>query len=711
MPSTVRRLCLVALVIVAMTHVGCRRVRRVIGAVRAIGATSALTSAAPRARAKPASMRPTAPLDVAEPIYVGKLAPGWQDWGWGAHDLSSGPAKIRLSQYGGWILYNDHLGSKYGELVFKMYAPPQFGSFLQVRLAYQHDDSSLPAVDVNDEVAFELPDGWIEVHIPWLSLNPTSSPVDHMMLHAMRPVGDDWVQIDQLVLTKFDPAKAAANAPARDVQLSVDCRAPSHAISPYIYGVAGDGDIWDLGATVRRWGGNPTTRYNWQLRLQNVGKDWYFENAKGGDYLKYIDDNHEHGMGTALTVPMIGWVAKDAVSSGFPVSVFGPQHSVDQWRAGAGDGLRADGSPIPPGPPTQTSLPAPPSMMEQWVRAIQNAPDGKQRKVDLYFLDNEPALWNSTHRDVHPDPVTYDELLDRTVRYGTAIRSADPHAVIAGPSEWGWTAFFYSAKDAAAGAWSRPDRRAHGDKPLLEWYLEEMHKHDTTSGVRVLDVLDVHWYPQGNLVFSGASDAATAALRVRSTRSLWDPTYEDESWIKDKVRLIPRLKEWIAESYPGLPISIGEYSFGGEQHMSGALALAETLGRFGVEGVTYAFYWVFPPKNSPTFWAFRAFRNFDGKGGHFLDQSMPVRMATDVSLFASRDASSHRIVAIALNLDPASAAHAKIDLGGCPPIASRRMFSYSAGSDSIGAVGPPTSEPLDVVLPPYSINVFDVALQ
>ena len=33
----------------------------------------------------------------------------------------------------------------------------------------------------------------------------------------------------------------------------------------------------------------------------------------------------------------------------------------------------------------------------------------------MYMLDNEPTLWNSTHRDVHPDPVGYEELLDRTL--------------------------------------------------------------------------------------------------------------------------------------------------------------------------------------------------------------------------------------------------------------------------------------------------------
>ena len=51
---------------------------------------------------------------------------------------------------------------------------------------------------------------------------------------------------------------------------------------------------------------------------------------------------------------------------------------------------------------------------------------------------------------------------------------------------------------------------------------------------RTLDILDIHYYPQASGVTSNKTDAATAALRLRSTRSLWDPTYTDESWIAQR---------------------------------------------------------------------------------------------------------------------------------------------------------------------------------
>jgi hypothetical protein len=328
----------------------------------------------------------------------------------------------------------------------------------------------------------------------------------------------------------------------------------------------------------------------------------------------------------------------------------------------------------------------------------------------MYILDNEPNLWNANHRDIHPNGISYDELLDRTLRFGSAVRAADPQAIIAGPAEWGWTGYHYSAKDIESGAALRPDRRAHGDIPLIPWYLQELRKKQQATGTRLLDVLDVHFYPQGANVYGNAADAATAALRIRSTRSLWDPTYTDESWINEPVRLVPRLKEWVGQNYPGLAVSIGEYNFGGEQHMSGALAQAEALGRFGTEGLDYAFYWTLPPKNSPAYWAFRAYRDFDGKGGHFLDQSLVTKMAASISLFASRDASSKHLVLVALNLEPDTGTQAAIQLAGCTPVASTKKFVYTARSQGFAAENQPPGS-LDSDLPPYSITVFDVALK
>jgi len=262
----------------------------------------------------------------------------------------------------------------------------------------------------------------------------------------------------------------------------------------------------------------------------------------------------------------------------------------------------------------------------------------------------------------------------------------------------------------------RPDRRAHGDVPLLTWYLRQVRAHQKATGVKLLDVLDVHYYPQGTGVYAPGlgghdPDPKTRALRLRSTRALWDSTYKDESWINEPVRLIPRLKAWVADNDPGLKVSLGEYSFGAELDMSGGLAEAEALGRFGTEGLDYAYYWLAPPKDSPVYWAFRAYRNFDGQGGHFLDRSLPTHMASGVSLFASRDESGKHLVLIALNLDPDDAVQAKIDLKGCSPVTQRKSFSYRAGSPGLAEDAARSTPEPNETLSPYSINVFDILLR
>jgi hypothetical protein len=348
---------------------------------------------------------------------------------------------------------------------------------------------------------------------------------------------------------------------------------------------------------------------------------------------------------------------------------------------------------------------APPAYATRFVESVK-------RKVDIYVLDNEPALWNSTHRDVHPEPVTYDELLDKTIQYGAAIRKADPDAKIAGPAEWGWPGYSFSAKDAKEGFHKKPDRLAHGDVALTAWYLQKLKEHESKTGVRILDLLDLHFYPQADAVFSDAADPKVAALRLRQTRGLWDPRYEDESWIKEPVRLIPRMREWIDQNYPGRGIMVGEWNFGGEGHISGGLAVAEALGRFAENEVAAAFYWTAPPDASPAYWGFRAYRNFDDHGGHFLENAIATRAPEDVSLFASRDDGGKHVVLVALNLAADKPFDAAIDVASCGAVAEAKAYTYAGGPAGFSSGAAPKTDGKIVreALAPHSITVVDLTL-
>src|SRR5207249_1122645 len=126
----------------------------------------------------------------------------------------------------------------------------------------------------------------------------------------------------------------------------------------------------------------------------------------------------------------------------------------------------------------------------------------------------------------------------------------DPTAEVTGPTSWGWTGYFFSPLDRGNDNFrTHADYTAHGGEPFLLWFLKQVQASDLRTGKRTLDVLDVHYYPQGPGLYWGDLDAEAQVRRLRATRSLWDDTYGDESWVDDTVELIPRLKEWIAQGY------------------------------------------------------------------------------------------------------------------------------------------------------------------
>ncbi|HMA97668.1 MAG TPA: glycoside hydrolase family 44 protein, partial [Polyangiaceae bacterium] len=489
-------------------------------------------------------------------------------------------------------------------------------------------------------------------------------------------------------------------------------------ISPLIYGVANAGDEpRDMKAAAYRFGGNPASRFNWSLgNAWNTGNDWYFQNVNAGPVWEHlIGASVEREVPLTVTIPMLGWVARDDHSYSYPVSAFGAQTSVDPEHPDVGNGVSKRAGPIRAGDPLRTSIPAPPELIRKWVEMIVKESQQRGRPVHSYILDNEPNLWSSTHRDVHPEPLGYDELLERTIRYGSAIRAADPDAIIAGPAEWGWSNYFWSAKDAASGFTLRPDRRAHGDMPLLDWYLSKLREHEAKSGVRVLDVVDLHFYPQGKNLYAaggeGGTDPETSQRRIRATRALWDPTYADESWINERIHLLPRLKDIIERNYPGRRISIGEWNFGAEAHISGGLATAEALGRFAQAGIYSAYFWLAPRAGTPAYWAFRAYRNFDGQGGAFLDHFVRTTSPKEVSIFASSNAEQSRHVLVIVVPTSESSFRLNFRLTNCKPVTAWRTFVYASTSKGLVPSKLGGDGNVADVFPPHSIGVLELNSQ
>ncbi|GII63778.1 endoglucanase [Sphaerisporangium krabiense] len=441
------------------------------------------------------------------------------------------------------------------------------------------------------------------------------------------------------------PAQAAGAGFAAEAgpALTVDLTAATHPISPQVYGMnfAGEDLARELRLPVRRWGGNATTRYDYRLDTTNRASDWYFENIPGDDpgpgappdgseTDRFADQDRRTGTDSLITVPLIGWAPKDrARACGFSVAKYGPQQSTDPWAPDCGNGVRPDGTYVTGNDPHDTSAEIGPEYVTGWIAHLRDRyGDAAHGGVRFYNLDNEPDIWHATHRDVHPAGASYDEMRDRTYAIASAVKAADPGAATLGPVGWGWSSLTLSGSDqqrcAIEGCWGNPpDRAAHGGVPFGEWYLRQMRAYEQEHGVRVLDYYDNHWYPQGRgVVDDDPGDAATQALRLRQTRSLWDRTYTDESWIGEPVYLIPRMKDMAARNYPGTKVALTEYDFGALGSLNGALAQADMLGILGREGADLATLWDPPAATDPGAYAFRMYLNYDGQGGRFGDTSV-----------------------------------------------------------------------------------------
>jgi hypothetical protein len=146
----------------------------------------------------------------------------------------------------------------------------------------------------------------------------------------------------------------------------------------------------------------------------------------------------------------------------------------------------------------------------------------------------------------------------------------------------------------------------------------------------------------GAPVTSGADDDERARLRMQLPRSLYDPDFDEGTWISDDigaVRLLPRLASTIREHYPGTRVAITEYAYGGGARPSGAVAVADALGAFGREGVFAAAYWpLYDQQHGYALAAFRMYRDIDGEID-FGDRSIPARSSdlSRLSAWASLD--------------------------------------------------------------------------
>jgi Glycoside hydrolase family 44 len=488
--------------------------------------------------------------------------------------------------------------------------------------------------------------------------------------------------------------KAAAQGP----DLNIDVAAGLHAISPLIYGIDYDqNQIPNINPSIIRWGGDATSQYNWQTGNTNAGSDYYFINSNQNsgstppDFNTFFSTNKAAGVQTIGTIPINGWVAKDSTSCAFSVKKYGAQQMAEPGNADCGNGILPDGkTPItqvsigscstpPCTDPTDADVTVTTSTMQEWVSSVvSNFGSTANGGVAIWELDNEPVWWESVHQNIHPAYTDYDEVWQKGLAYAQAVKAADPTAKVSGPITSGWSDLFFSRVDLQSGwstgpnfvYWGNPtDRLAHGNLDFVAWYLQQFASYDQQHSQRLLDYFDIHGYMPGT--GGDATDPASDAARLESTRVFWDPAFtppNTNEYILNTpenpannpsapcVCLIPRMKNWVAANYPGTKLAITEYNLGAQGDVNGALAQADLLGIFGREGVDVAVMWPFlgypnDPLSAPVTFAFAMYRDYDGAKSTFGDMGVSAVSAdqSQLSVYAARRSSDSSLTVMVIN--------------------------------------------------------------
>ena len=542
---------------------------------------------------------------------------------------------------------------------------------------------------------------------------------------------------------------ATPTGPAATVHVIVNALDNRHPINPNIYGGSYPKDpatVTDSGVSVVRWGGNATSTYNWKLFTYNADNDYYFEdfgangfgNNADGDSAKFITDVKAAGSNPLMTMTMLPWVAKSAEGNGnghwsFSVAKYGAQCGVDQYNTDAGNGIVAGTCNNNP----QTYLTADPNdayvplldqpggsdpagsvYRNQWAAALATAFGSAPH---FYNLDNEIDIWGGTHRDIHPNPTTYQELRDIYLKEARALKTWDPMAIRLGPVSCCWYFYWRSALGSS-------DTSSHGGVDFLPWWLNEVAWSDKVVGARSLEAFDIHAYPDADT--GSLSTTQKQALAARIYRDWWDPTYASAAQyvvnggfsnepVDSKPFRIPRMRAILNATYPGTQFAITEWSAelaGTTQaqrsaDFSTALGDADAYGILGRERVDLSTRWTMPDPANPNYLALKIYRNYDGAHHGFEAISLSATHDADPNLFSSFaavNAAGTAMTMVVVNKDPANTVTAALALNGFTP---SQVTSYTLSAASPGTIAASTAHPWSsiVTVPKYSVTLFAIS--
>jgi len=388
---------------------------------------------------------------------------------------------------------------------------------------------------------------------------------------------------------------------AQDVNITVNATLNKRKISPNIYGRNESFDhtiqfYKDVGLRfVRVGGGNNMSAYNWRQKL-TVHPDW-FNNVYGEDwdaYAQKINDNFPNMQGM-FAFQLLGRVASSDQHN------FGDRAYMQAHPdfKGYGQNLAGGGTPDPNGGnkalvdgnidlfskawPADSSV----AIIPHWF-----GPNGKgfnKKQLQYWSMDNEPDCWNGTHDWAMPTLISSSAFMDRFIELAKKAKALDPGIKICGPvatSEWQWY------------KWSNESIWINGKYySWLEYFIKRCADEEKASGVRVLDVVDLHNYPwaqngdvdalQLHRMYYDTDYVYAGSNGLFSINGGWDTSL-------NKQYLFKRINDWLTTYFGannGITCAISEWSPASSDPNVASVVYGSHLGTFANNGVEFFSPW------------------------------------------------------------------------------------------------------------------------
>jgi hypothetical protein len=203
-------------------------------------------------------------------------------------------------------------------------------------------------------------------------------------------------------------------------------------------------------------------------------------------------------------------------------------------------------------------------------------------------MDNEVDVWNGTHDWAMPTLISASAFLDRYIELAKKAKALYPGIKLCGPvttSEWQWY------------KWANESIRIDGKYYCwFEYFIKRCADEEKASGIRVLDVFDIHHYPyaptdndalQNHRIFYDKNYNYPGANGLYTINGGWDTSSKKEY-------VFQRVNDWLAKYFGpnnGITLGLSEWSPGPNEPNLASVIYATHLGTFANNGVDYFTPW------------------------------------------------------------------------------------------------------------------------